>query len=68
MKLVTIFSTFSAGEAEMVRSRLEAAEFDVTLANDLSTTLAPGGVLIQVPEQQAEEARALLESPGDSAA
>ena len=68
MNLVTVFRTFSVGEAEMVRSRLEAADFDVTLTNELSTTLAPGGMFLQVPEDQAEDARALLESSDNSEA
>jgi len=68
MKLVTIFRTFNVGEAEVIRSRLDAAEFDVALANELSSlsidgySLAAGGVLVQVPEDQAEDARALIDS------
>ena len=62
MNLVTVFRTFSTGEAEMVRSRLEAADFDVTLANEFSTALAPGGIFLQVPDDQAEDAKALLAS------
>ncbi len=52
----------------MVRSRLEAAEFLVTLLHDQSALgleggpLAAGGILVQVPEEEAEEARALLQA------
>lgn len=68
MNLVTVFRTFNVGEAELIRSRLDAAEFDVTLKNELSSlsidgySLAAGGVLVQVPEDQAADARALIES------
>lgn len=68
MKLVTIFRTFNVGEAEVIRSRLDAAEFDVALTNELSSlsidgySLAAGGILVQVPEDQAADARALLEA------
>jgi hypothetical protein len=68
MKLVTIFRTFNVGEAELIRSRLDAAEFDVALKNELSSlsidgyALAAGGILVQVPEDQAEDARALIDA------
>jgi hypothetical protein len=66
MNLVTVFRTFNPGEAELIRSRLDAAQFDVTLTHDLASlslegyALAAGGILVQVPEGEAEEARALL--------
>lgn len=68
MNLVTIFRTFNVGEAELIRSRLDAAEFDVALKNELSSlsidgySLAAGGILVQVPEDQAADARALIEA------
>ena len=68
MNLVTIFRTFNVGEAEVIRSRLDAAEFDVVLANELSSlsidgySLAAGGILVQVPEDQAADARALIDA------
>jgi hypothetical protein len=66
MTIVTVHRSFNPAEADLVRSRLEAAEFNVTLTHDLASmsmegyALGAGGVLVQVPEDQAEEARALL--------
>ena len=68
MNLVTIFRTFNVGEAEVIRSRLDAADFDVLLTNELSSlsidgySLAAGGILVQVPEEQAPDARALIDA------
>jgi hypothetical protein len=68
MNLATVFRTFNPGEAELIRSRLDAAEFDVTLTHELASlsvdgyALAAGGILVQVPEDQAAEARSLLEA------
>jgi hypothetical protein len=66
MKLVTVFRTFNPAEAELVRSRLDAAGFDTNLKHDLAAlsmdgyALAAGGILVEVPEDQAEDAKALL--------
>ena len=66
MNLVTVFRTFNVGEAELIRSRLDAAEFDVTLTHELAAlsiegyALGAGGILVQVPEDEAEEAKALI--------
>jgi hypothetical protein len=66
MRYVTIFQAFSPGEAQLVRSRLEAAEFPVQVQHELSSlsiegyAMGAGGILVQVPEDRAQEARALL--------
>ena len=66
MNLVTITRSFFPAEVDLVRSRLEVAEFNVTLSHDLAAlsmegySLGTGGILVQVPEDEAEEARALL--------
>jgi hypothetical protein len=66
MMPVTIFRTFNPAEADVVRSRLEASEFHVTLTHDQAALgveggpLAAGGILVQVPESEADEARALI--------
>lgn len=66
MKLVTVHRTFNPAEADLIRSRLEAAGFQATLVHDYAAlnlegyALTAGGVLIQVPEDQAEEAGQLL--------
>jgi len=53
MMMVTIFTTFNSAEADLVRGRLEAANFHVTLAGDLAAAsfgLAStlGGIRVQV--------------------
>ena len=66
MKLVTVFSGFNPAEAQLVRSRLDAAGFHATVANELSAlsmegySMAVGGINVQVPETEADEARTFL--------
>ncbi len=66
MSWVTVFQTFNPAEAQLIRSRLEAASFEVNVAHELSAlsmegySLATGGIQVQVPDDQAEDARALL--------
>jgi hypothetical protein len=68
MKLVTIYRCFSPAEAQVIRSRLDAAGFFVQATHELSAlsvegySMAAGGIQIQVPEDVAEEARALLDA------
>ena len=76
MSLVTVYRTFSAGDAQLVRSRLDAANLQATVAHELAAlsmdgyALAAGGILVQVPAEQAAEAREIIESrdaePGGS--
>jgi hypothetical protein len=66
MKLVTIFTAFNPAEAQLVRSRLEAAGFHAVVADELSAfsiegySLAVGGVRVQVPDSEAAEAGTFL--------
>lgn len=67
MKLVTVFTTLNPAEADLVRSELEAAEFDVMIANEFSAQTLPsaataGGLKVQVPEDQATDARELIDA------
>ena len=67
MDFVTVSRALNPAEAELVRSRLEANGFMVNIKNETAaftfgTGYDIGGVLIQVPEGEAESARALLES------
>ena len=68
MTWVTVFRTFNPAEAQLVRSRLDAAAFQAQVTHELSAlsmdgySLATGGVLVQVPEAEATEARELLEA------
>ncbi len=70
MELVTVFRTFSPGEAQLVRSRLDAAGFNAQVTHELSAlsmdgySMATGGVRVQVPADQADEARAFIADPG----
>jgi hypothetical protein len=64
--LVTVHTAFNPADAHLVRSRLEAAEFHAVVINELSAlsmdgyALAAGGILVQVPESEAAEARQFL--------
>jgi hypothetical protein len=71
MEWQTVFQTFNPAEAQLVRSRLEAAEFLVNVMNELAAlsmegySMAVGGIQVQVPADRAEEARALLNADAD---
>lgn len=66
MSLVTVFTALNPMDAQLVRSRLEAAEFHPIVAHELSAlsldgyALAAGGILVQVPSEEADDARELL--------
>ena len=66
MELVTVFRSINPEEAELIRSRLEAAGFNASIAHDnAALTLAygnQGGSLVQVPDGEAVEAKAVVES------
>jgi hypothetical protein len=68
MPLVTISKELSDTDAQMKRSRLEAAGFHPLLANEdaalwLGTAITTGGILLQVPESEAADAREFLNAP-----
>ena len=73
MNLVTVYSTFSIAEAEVVRSRLDAAALHPEVANAIAAvsidgyTQATGGVQVRVPEDEVESARMLIEDGQQSA-
>jgi len=67
MEFVTVSTALNPAEAELVRSRLEANGFLVNIKSEnaaftFGSGYDIGGVQIQVPEDQAESARTLLES------
>jgi flagellar biosynthesis/type III secretory pathway M-ring protein FliF/YscJ len=69
MDFITVSKAANSTEADLVRSRLEANGFMVNLKDENDTVSfgygSPlGGVQVQVPEAQAESARALLASQG----
>ena len=65
MSLVTVFSAFNPMDAQLARSRLEAAQFHAVVTHELSAlsmdgyALAAGG-LVQVPAEEAAEAKEFL--------
>ena len=72
MNLVTVYTTFSSADAQLIRSRLEASGFHAIVTNELSSlsmegySMAAGGILVQVPESEALDARALIEARDDN--
>ncbi len=64
--LTTVSRSFNPADAQLVRARLEAAGFHAVVTNELSAlsmdgySLAAGGILVQVPESEAAEAKAFL--------
>jgi hypothetical protein len=71
MQLVTISNQFNAAEAQLVRSRLEAAGFHPFLKDEIVGTLfegyimGAGGIGVQVPEDEAADAREFLEAKSE---
>ncbi|MBM3824005.1 MAG: DUF2007 domain-containing protein [Verrucomicrobia bacterium] len=72
MQLVTVFKTFSPAEAQIVRSRLEVAGLAASVAHEIAAlslegySMAAGGILVQVAEEDARDARELLQAPPES--
>ena len=68
MKLVTVYTAFSSADAQLIRSRLDAAGIHAVVQHEASAlsmegySMAAGGIQVQVPDSEAEEARALIES------
>jgi len=71
MALVTVFTAFNPAEAQLARSRLEAAGFHPLVANEDAAlsmdgyALTVGGILVQVPEAEAADAREFLNAPAE---
>ena len=65
MTFVTIHTTFSSADAQLVGSRLEAANFHPTIANEYSAASLGGMsqstlIRVEVPEAEAAEAKEFL--------
>ncbi len=66
MSLVTVFSAFNPMDAQLARSRLEAAQFHAVVTHELSAlsmdgyAQAAGGILVQVPADEAADAKEFL--------
>ena len=74
MELVTVFTAFNPAEAQLIRSRLEAAGLQhVFVAGELAAlsvdgyALAIGGIRVQVPDVDAEVALELVRDDGSGA-
>jgi hypothetical protein len=69
VNFITVFTAFNPAEAQLVRSRLEAAGFHPFVVGELSAlsidgySLAAGGIRVQVPEPEAADVKEFLEAP-----
>ena len=69
MDFATVFTALSPADAQLVRSRLEAAGFHPFVKGELSAlsmdgySLATGGIRVQVPDNEAADAREFLKPP-----
>jgi hypothetical protein len=74
VKLVTICTSFYLAEAELTRSRLEAAGFHPFLTNEYTSSWLGGGcgstatmIQVQLPEIEAADAKEFLDTPATPA-
>jgi hypothetical protein len=69
MELVTIFTALNSMDAQLARSRLEAAGFHPFVTSETAAlniegyVLAAGGIRVQVPAAEAVEAKEFLDAP-----
>ena len=70
MKNLTVATLFNPADAQLVRARLEVAGFHPEGFHELSSlsregyALSAGGIQVQVPEEEVEEARQFLAQSG----
>jgi hypothetical protein len=72
MNLVTIFTAFNPADAQLVRSRLEAAGFNPFVVGEIAAlsmagSIAAGGIRVQVPEIEVADAKEFLNAPATPA-
>jgi hypothetical protein len=66
MALVTVYRAFSSADAQLVRSRLEVSDLHAVVNNETAAlsmdgySMAAGGILVQVPAEEADAARELI--------
>lgn len=70
MNFITIATRFNLAEAELMRSQLEAAGFHPFVANEMAAGWLGGHstatlLRIEVPENEAAEAKAFLDAPAE---
>lgn len=67
MRLVTVGRFFQPAQAQLLRARLDAAGFHPYVMHETAAlalegySMAAGGILVQVPESEADEVRSFLE-------
>ncbi len=67
MDFTTVHTSFNPVDEDLVRARLEIANFHPVLKNENSAlgtggyTVGAGGILVQVPEDEASSAKSFLE-------
>ena len=68
MKLVTVYTALNPAEAQLANSQLQAAGFHSVVMGETAALsmdgygLTIGGIRVQVPEDEAEDANVLLHS------
>ena len=68
MDRVTVFTAFNPVQAQIVSARLQTVGLDATVEGEAAAlsmegySLATGGIRVQVPSTQEDEARRLIES------
>lgn len=68
VELETVFETLNPAEAQLIRSRLEAAGLDPQVTPEIDPlciegfALPAGGIQIKVPALQARQARTILDA------
>jgi len=71
MNPATIYKALNPADAQLVRSRLEAAGFHPFVADETAAlgmegyALAVGGIRVQVPESEFADAREFLDPPAE---
>lgn len=69
MDFATVFNAFSPAEAQLVRARLETAGFHAFVIGEGAAlsmegySVAAGGIRVQVPDQEAADAKEFLQTP-----
>ena len=69
MKLTTVFKSFDSAEAQLIKSMLDAAGIPAEVTHEFSalslgSSMTMGGIRVQVADESAEEAKALIEAKG----
>jgi hypothetical protein len=68
VELESVFETLNPAEAQLIRSRLEAAGLNAEVDPEIDPlciegfSLPSGGIQIKVPSDQAQDARAILDA------